>query len=75
MLTTDQKGAIAETAIIHAAIKLGVNVYRPVMEGGRYDMIFEVGSNLLRLQCNGPRDTVTSWLSDVIRREGIATVC
>jgi hypothetical protein len=51
MLTTDQKGAIAETAIIHAAIKLGVNVYRPVVEGGRYDMIFEVGSNLLRIQC------------------------
>ena len=51
MLTTDQKGAIAETAIIHAAIKLGVNVNRPVMEGGRYDMIFEVGSNLLRVQC------------------------
>jgi PD-(D/E)XK endonuclease len=51
MLTSDQKGAIAETAIIHAAIKLGLNVYRPVVEGGRYDMIFEAGSNLLRIQC------------------------
>ena len=51
MLTSDQKGAIAETAIIHAAIKLGANVYTPVVEGGRYDMIFEVGSNLLRIQC------------------------
>ena len=51
MLTSDQKGAIAETAIIHRAIKLGVNVYTPVVEGGRYDMIFEVESSLLRIQC------------------------
>ena len=27
MLTTDQKGAIAESAIVHAATKLGVGVY------------------------------------------------
>jgi hypothetical protein len=33
MLTTDQKGAIAETAIAHAATKLGVEVYRPIDEG------------------------------------------
>ncbi len=51
VLTTDQKGAIAETAIVHTAIKLGINVYTPVMEGGRYDMIFEVGPSLLRVQC------------------------
>ncbi len=51
MLTTDQKGAVAETAIIHAAIKLGISVYTPVAEGGRYDMIFELGSRLVRVQC------------------------
>ncbi len=51
MLTTDQKGAIAETSITAAAIKLGINVYRPVMEGGRYDMIFELGTRLVRVQC------------------------
>lgn len=51
MLTTDQKGAIAETAIVHAAIKLGVGVYKPVMDGGRYDLILEVGLQLLRTQC------------------------
>ncbi len=43
MLTTDQKGAIAESAIVHAAIKAGIDVYRPVREGGRYDLIFDVG--------------------------------
>jgi hypothetical protein len=51
MLTTDQKGAVAETAIIHAAIKLGISVYTPVAEGGRYDMIFELASRLVRVQC------------------------
>jgi hypothetical protein len=51
MLTSDQKGAIAETAIIHAAIRLGISVYTPVVEGGRYDMIFELGTRLVRVQC------------------------
>jgi hypothetical protein len=51
VLTTDQKGAIAESAIVHEAIKLGVDVYKPLSEGGRYDLIFDVGSALLRVQC------------------------
>jgi len=50
-MTTDQKGAIAEACIVAAALKLGVEVYRPVAEGGRYDMIFDIGSRLLRVQC------------------------
>jgi hypothetical protein len=51
MLTTDQKGAIAETAIVHEATKLGIEVYRPVAEGGRFDMIFLLGNRLVRVQC------------------------
>jgi PD-(D/E)XK nuclease superfamily protein len=50
-LTTDQKGAIAESAIAHAAIKLSIDVYKPIQEGGRYDLILNVGSQLLRVQC------------------------
>ena len=50
-VTTDQKGAIAELAIQLAAIKLGIEVYRPVAEGGRYDMIFDLDRNLVRVQC------------------------
>jgi PD-(D/E)XK endonuclease len=50
-MTTNQKGAIAETAIIHSAVKLGIDVYRPVAEGGRYDLIFDLGNELLRVQC------------------------
>jgi hypothetical protein len=51
LLTTDQKGAIAETALVHAAAKLCIPVYAPVSEGGRYDLIFDVGPRLLRVQC------------------------
>jgi hypothetical protein len=51
VLTTNQKGAIAEAAITCAALRAGVAVYRPVAEGGRADLIFEVGERLLRVQC------------------------
>ena len=62
-MTTDQKGAIAEACIVAAALKLGIEVYRPAAEGGRYDMIFDVGSRFLRVQCK--------W---VTRRHGVVTV-
>ena len=51
VLTTDQKGAIAETAIAHAAIKLGYDVYKPLNEGTRYDLILDVEGELIRVQC------------------------
>ena len=50
-MTTDQKGAVAELAIQLAAMKLGIEVYRPVAEGGRYDMILAPGEDLIRVQC------------------------
>jgi hypothetical protein len=50
-MTTDQKGAIAETAIALEAIKLGIEVYRPIAEGGRFDMILVVDGRLVRVQC------------------------
>jgi hypothetical protein len=70
MLTTNQKGAIAETAVAHAATKLGIEVYRPVAEGGRFDMIFLLGDDLVRVQCKwAPRhDDVISVRCDSNRR-------
>jgi hypothetical protein len=35
MLTTDQKGGIAEAAVAWHATKLGIEVYRPIAKGGR----------------------------------------
>jgi hypothetical protein len=51
VLTTDQKGAIAELAIVQAAVELDIGVYRPMAEGGRYDLIFDVRGRLFRGQC------------------------
>ena len=39
-MSTNHKGAIAETAITAEATRLGIEVYRPVAEGGRFDLIF-----------------------------------
>lgn len=50
MLTTNQKGAIAETAIAHQAVKLGIGVPKPLLDL-RYDLVFDTGAELLRVQC------------------------
>jgi hypothetical protein len=55
MLKPSDKGAIAETAITAAAVQLGVRVWIPVQEGGRYDLIFGIGEQLLRIQCKWGR--------------------
>jgi hypothetical protein len=55
VLTTNQKGAIAETQIAAAATQLGIPVLRPIVEHGRYDLAFEVNSRLLRVQCKWGR--------------------
>jgi hypothetical protein len=36
---------------MHEAIKLGMDVYRPLVEGGRYDLILDTGDRLVRTQC------------------------
>jgi PD-(D/E)XK nuclease superfamily protein len=51
MLTTDQKGAVAELAIAQAAAGLGIGVYRPLTDGERYDLIFDLRPRLLGVQC------------------------
>jgi hypothetical protein len=51
MLSTNQKGAIAEAHITAEAVKLGMQVWRPAVEGCRYDLILEAGDRLLRTQC------------------------
>jgi len=50
-LTTSQKGAAAEAEMAAAAIRLHLLVLRPLSEGGRYDLIVDLGGKLLRVQC------------------------
>jgi hypothetical protein len=49
--TTDQKGSIAEAEVICEAMKLGIGVYRPVTDGERYNLIFDLRNRLVRVQC------------------------
>ena len=44
-------GAIAETAIAAEAVRLGFDVFRPITDGGRYDLVFGIGRQVLRVQC------------------------
>lgn len=56
VLTTNQKGAVAETAIAHEALKLGIGVYRAYADE-RYDLIFDLRPRLVRVQCKtAPRE-------------------
>jgi hypothetical protein len=55
MLTPSMKGAIAEAVIAAGAVKAGVGVLRPVVEGLRYDLVFDVRGHLLRVQCKSGR--------------------
>jgi PD-(D/E)XK endonuclease len=50
-LTPTEKGAIAEAKIYAAAVEAGIVVAQPLTEGRRYDLIFDLGPRLLRVQC------------------------
>jgi len=65
MLTTDQKGAIAESAIVHAALKLGVGFLKPISSGERYDLLLDLRPRLLRVQCKNA----------VLRHDVLAVPC
>lgn len=47
----NHKGNIAEMEIAAAATQLGIDVSKPLAEHTRYDLIFDLGSRLLRVQC------------------------
>jgi PD-(D/E)XK endonuclease len=51
VLNSNAKGNIAEAGIALEAIKLGFEVLRPVAEHGRYDLVLDTGTQLLRVQC------------------------
>jgi prevent-host-death family protein len=49
--STNRKGNIAEAEIAAAAVRLGIDVLKPLVEHGRYDLAFDLGNQLLRVQC------------------------
>ena len=74
MLTTNQKGAVAELAVALEAVRLGIGVYVPFGDE-RCDLIFDLRPRLVRVQCkwasrNG--DVVAARLYSARRaREGL----
>jgi prevent-host-death family protein len=66
VLTSNDKGNIAEAAIALEAIKLGIDVLRPIAEHGRYDLAFDLGNQIVRVQCKWAtlaKDTVRVYLA------------
>jgi PD-(D/E)XK endonuclease len=49
-MDSNTKGAVAEQAIVLAAPKLHIPVWRPVNEHGRTDLALDIGGDLLRVQ-------------------------
>jgi hypothetical protein len=47
---TNQKGTVAEAAVLLECAKLGIPAARPV-DDQRYDLILDLGAQLLRVQC------------------------
>jgi prevent-host-death family protein len=69
VLTSNDKGNVAEMAIALEATKLGIEVLKPVAEHGRYDLAFDLGHRIFRVQCKSARrdgdvirvSLVSSW--------------
>jgi hypothetical protein len=63
------RGAVAETAIALEAMRLGVEVFKPLSEHSRCDLVFGLGDSLYRVQCKSAHrrrealviNLVSSW--------------
>ena len=50
VMNSNVKGAVAEQAIVLAAMKAGIPVLRPVADHGRTDLALDINGHLLRVQ-------------------------
>src|SRR3954452_5823021 len=50
-MNPSQQGAVAEAAVAFEATKLGIGAPKPIFEGARYDLVFDFGNQLVRVQC------------------------
>ncbi len=51
MARTNDNGNIAELAIAKEAVRLGLQVLKPLTEHGRYDLALDLGAQIVRVQC------------------------
>jgi hypothetical protein len=50
VLSTNQRGLVAETAVVHRCVLLGVGVSKPI-DDEKYDLVLDLRPRLLRVQC------------------------
>jgi hypothetical protein len=50
-LTQIRKGPAAEAEVAAALTRLDLVVLRPLADGGRYDLVVDTGSHMIRIQC------------------------
>ena len=50
-LSTDQRGSLAELAVLHHAARFGLGVLWPLTSGLRYDLVLDIAGRLYRVQC------------------------
>jgi hypothetical protein len=63
MLTTNQKGKLAEAKVAALCLDLGLGVTWP-FDDERYDMILDLRPRLLRVQCKwAGAGAMSSWFS------------
>ena len=69
------KGNVAELKIAAEAARLGIPVLRPMTEHERYDLVFELGGGLQRIQCkSAPRRghvVVVTFVTNPARTERV----
>jgi prevent-host-death family protein len=71
VLSANQKGALAESEVVTAAVRLGIPVLKPVAEHGRYDLALEIGGRIYRVQCKwGAMDEAAK-----VVKVGLRTYC
>jgi prevent-host-death family protein len=67
----NHRGNVAEAAIAFEAARLGIPVFKPLYEHGRADLILQIRSRLLRVQCkSGPRNGDVVVVRCVTNRRG-----
>lgn len=68
---SNHKGNVAELKIAATAAELGIPVFMPLTEHGRYDLVLEIAGRLLRVQCkHAPRKGDVIVVCTVTNRRG-----
>jgi len=72
-MNSNAKGAVAEQAIVLAAMKAGIPVLRPIAQHGRTDLALDIDGELLRVQVKWGRLSASGDVVIVLLRTSRCT--